>query len=250
MDYRGGLLLLVILGTIGTAYPFVEKAPIQASLIQGRSDKNGGTDDPVPSSRNIEEHLLKTIGKGGIKFVVGSGESQTASKPTKEEHQHHYYFPTTEEYNHPRQPWPSQPWPSRPWPHPHPPPPPPPVRPQWPYGAWGYNQWPYNQWGNGWGNGWGWNTGWDLPGYGGNHGYSGYPGYPYYPFFRTSAGGQQEGGPTDFPPPIDGRAQGFPQSGFLSAGNNYIEGKSNPSASGISSAGPVPLYQLLNLARV
>lgn len=229
---------MLLLQLVGPGLGFQEKAPVQSSLVTGqaRNDKQQQVlDDPLGSGRGIDEHLLKTIGKGGIKLVMASGASTTTPKPSV--HQHHYYYPP-EDQQHPRQYGygPSPPWshgppayphpPHRPWGPPPPPPPPGPQPSPW------YN--PYYNYYGGYGG---------YPGYGGFPGYGGYPGYPgypYYPFYRSSAGGEGDNqlpGPDGLPPSsIPGVFQG---RAVLS--QSFLEGRNN--------ANIVPLYHLLQMAR-
>lgn len=120
---------------------------------------SGNVEDSVGTTRNIDDSMLKSIGKAGFKHFVGSS-SKTAAKPTVQ-HQHHYYYNS----EHPRQsvlpgyPWGGypqvpQPQPPRPWVPP-------------------YSQWPY-----GWGH---WGGGGGYPGNPGNPGFPGTPGYPGLP---------------------------------------------------------------------
>ncbi|KAH8350025.1 hypothetical protein KR084_011650, partial [Drosophila pseudotakahashii] len=245
---KGELIIpSVILPLLGSTFCFQEKAPVQTSLITGqaRNDKQQQIlDDPLGSGRGIDEHLLKTIGKGGIKLVMSSGAPTTTPKPSV---QHHYYYPP-EDQQHPRQygygpppPWspapppvypppPQRPWGPPPPPGPGPPPPPAPS----PY----YN--PYY-------NGYNYYGGYGGFGYGsyGYPGYGGYPGYPYYPFYRSSAGGDNQldsqlpGGPEGLTPSgIPGVFQG---RATLLSQPNFLEGR--------NSANIVPLYHLLQMAR-
>ncbi|KAH8255247.1 hypothetical protein KR038_007528, partial [Drosophila bunnanda] len=232
---------VLLLQLVGHGWGFQEKAPVQSSLVTGqaRNDKQQQVlDDTLGSGRGIDEHLLKTIGKGGIKLVMASGASTTTPKPSV--HQHHYYYPP-EDQQHPRQygygpppPWaPSPPIypppPQRPW---GPPPPPPPVPGPQPSPF-------YNPYYNGY-NYYGGYGGYGYPGYGGYPGFGGYPGYPFYPFYRSSAvgdGDNQGPGPDGLTPsPIPGVFQG---RAVLS--QNFLEGRNN--------ANIVPLYHLLQMAR-
>ncbi|XP_017135170.1 annexin A11 isoform X1 [Drosophila miranda] len=253
MDPRVSALWLVLLSLLGGSLSFQDKAPVQTSLVAGqaRNDKQQQIlDDTLASSsgRGIDDHLLKTIGKGGIKLVMAGGSSSTTTpKPSV---QHHYYYPP-EEQQHPRQygygPSPAYP----PWLHaPHPPrpqlppwgPPPGPPPPQPPYFG-GYPSYP------GWGGGYpgGYPGGWGggiYPGYPGfgYPSYPGYPGYPYYPFYRsagsTEVDNQVTGGPDGLSPSaIPGVFQGRQ---VLS--QNYLEGRAN-------AANIVPLYHLLQMSR-
>ncbi|XP_017127638.2 protein tfg-1 isoform X1 [Drosophila elegans] len=249
MDRRVTAICLVVLRLVGSGLCFQDKAPLQSSLITGqaRNDKQQqALDDPLGGGRGIDEHMLKTIGKGGIKLVMASGASTTTPKPSV---QHHYYYPP-EDQQHPRQygPYaPPPPWspgspvypppPQRPWGPPPPPGPPPGPLPQPPPPF--YN--PYYNGFNYYG-GYGGYGGYGAYGYGGYGypGFGGYPGYPYYPFYRSSAGGDVDSqlpGPDGLTPsPNPGVFQGRT---MLS--QNFLEGRNN--------ANIVPLYHLLQMAR-
>ncbi|XP_039486373.1 protein tfg-1 [Drosophila santomea] len=240
MDRRVTAIGLVILQLLVSGFCFQEKAPLQTSLVSGqaRNDKQQQVlDDPLGSGRGIEDHLLKTIGKGGIKLVMASGAPTTTPKPSV---QHHYYYPP-EDQQHPRQygyppPWspapgPYPPPPQRPWGPPPPPGPPPPgPPPPAPY---------YNPYYNGF-NYYGAYGGYGYGGFG-YPGYSGYPGYPYYPFYRSSTAGEVD----NQLPGADGLASGaipgvFQGRAVLSH-QNFLDGRNN--------ANIVPLYHLLQMAR-
>ncbi|XP_017104029.2 fidgetin isoform X1 [Drosophila bipectinata] len=254
MDRSVTAICLVLLQLLGSGLGFQEKAPVQTSLVTGqaRTDKQQQVlDDPLGSGRGIDEHLLKTIGKGGIKLVMASGAPTTTPKPSV---QHHYYYPP-EDQQHPRQygygPFypPPPPPPQRPWgPQPPPPPPPPgPPGPPLPY----YNPY-YNGGYGGYYGGYGYG-GYGYPGYGG---YS----YPYYPFYRNSASGtevdnQLPGADGLTPLPVPGVFQGrtvlsdgltpLPVPGVFQGRavlpQNFLEGRNN--------ANIVPLFHLLQMAR-
>ncbi|KAH8303683.1 hypothetical protein KR018_011644, partial [Drosophila ironensis] len=231
-DSSSTIIAVLVVQLLGSGWAFQEKAPVQTSLVTGqaRTDKQQQVlDDPLGSGRGIDEHLLKTIGKGGIKLVM-AGAPTTTPKPSV---QHHYYYPP-EDQQHPRQygygpyypsPPPPPPPQQRPW-GPPPPPVPAPGPPQAPY----YNPYYYGGYGYG--------------GYGGyGYGYPGYGGYsyPYYPYYRNSAAspdvdtqGQTPDTLTPLPVPGVFQARGvLPQ--------NFLEGRNN--------ANIVPLFHLLQMAR-
>ncbi|XP_062135784.1 LOW QUALITY PROTEIN: uncharacterized protein LOC133845352 [Drosophila sulfurigaster albostrigata] len=206
----------------------------------------------LTSTRGIEDHLLKTIGKAGFKYFAPT-TSTTTAKPVVQ-HQHHYYYPSEENqhsHSHPRQ---------------YVPPPPPPSR--YPLAQLSATAsttatarpWvpPYNPWPYGWGNGYpGYTrypgyptyTGYPTyPGYPVYPGYTGYPGYPYYPYYRSSATEETDesaaaSAAAVMQSELNQRSiPGSYQARVLASTSNLVAGKSNGDV--------LPLYQLLNVARV
>ncbi|XP_030570197.1 uncharacterized protein LOC115769506 [Drosophila novamexicana] len=211
MEHRASILWIVLLSLLGRALTYQEKASLQPSqgqargenlqqtqqqVLGGRGSGSGsvGVDtDTVGSTRNIEDHLLTSMGKAGFKHFVGSSSTTTAKPPVQ--HQHHYYY-TSEGSEHPRQHGPVLPPGVYPWPgYPQ-------VPPQRPWAP------PYNPWPYGWGH-------WGGGGGGG--------GYPWYRSTENEELDENAVQPELAPRSIPGSYQ----ARVLASTSNLVAGKSN-----------------------
>ncbi|XP_017860638.1 PREDICTED: collagen alpha-2(IV) chain [Drosophila arizonae] len=283
MEHRASSILWIVLfSLLGSAFTFQEKSP-QAQphlkqpqqVLSGSGSGSGNVEDSVGTTRNIDEQQLTSIGKAGFGKFFGSS-SKTTAKPTVQ-HQHNYYY-TSEDSQHPRQNGPQgYPWGGY---HTHPPPQRPWVPPysQWPYGyPYGYPGIPGVPGTPGIpgtpgvpGNpsvpgvpGYPGPPASGYPGYPGYHGYPGYPGVPRYPNYPVYPGYPSYPGYPIYPgypgyPGYPWYRNSENEEPEESQAQQEVVQRSVPAsyqarvlaATSKSNSNVLPLYQLLNLARV